>query len=629
MSPGRFLILLLVPLLTVVASPQAHADPPEPPPEFQSLYTELSQNLGAFDAQIDAEWNGGVGSGRLSAGLATANGNKTVGLLNATNWTRTMEMLDAFEQMGVELVKIDIQYPLFTPAFHSYLAANDPPLIPNYTLTVDYWVGQPASFYNKVVDELRVRGLDIWIEHSTLFSELNATPAAPYFADMRTAGVAATRERYMQERIAELVLIASELNPDYYTLIDEPTTQNANFGFFPGNVPILTPDGWRDLAQDGADEILSTLPGNSMLLGSGSGTWESRAYTERFAALTLLDYVDFHHYPFASTVENYNQNLLDWTDYVRGVDPSKKITLGESWLYKASIAEVSGGLSAYETFGRDVYSFWESLDSQYLDVMFKIMHHKGFEASMPFWTQYFFLYVDHGDPALDDLEGMELVGYAANQAVSNIQSVILNSTGQQFATLLAAAQHADADGTPDHQDTGDSDGDLLADNVEVACGSRANDSSVRPERTDAEFTSISDDGDAAVDEALPANLGGFDCDGDGFTGDAEDSVHGVLNRGDQDACGTNGWPAELNPGAGSQNRISLADIGAFFSPVVYFNSLVGSNPGDQRYDLIPGGTGFHINVQDIGALLAGPTSMPAMLGGSMAVFNGPDCPWVP
>jgi hypothetical protein len=391
MSP-RYLILLLIPLLAVVTSrPDAHADPPEPPPEFQSLYTELSQNLDAFDAQLDAEWNGSVGSGRLSAGLATANGNKTVGLLNATNWTRTVEMLDAFEVMGVELVKLDIQYPLFTPAFHSYLATNDPPLIPNYTLTVDYWVGQPASFYNKVVDELRARELDIWIEHSTLFSELNATPAAPYFADMRTAGVAVTRARYMQERIAEMALIASELSPDYYTLIDEPTTQSTNFGFFPGNVPILTPDGWRDLAQDGADEILSTLPGTTMLLGSGSGTWESRAYTERFAALTQLDYVDFHHYPFASTAENYNQNLLDWADYVRGVDPSKKITLGESWLYKASIAEVSGGLNAYEIFGRDVYSFWEPLDTQYLDVIFKIMHHKEFEASMPFWTQYFFL----------------------------------------------------------------------------------------------------------------------------------------------------------------------------------------------------------------------------------------------
>jgi hypothetical protein len=617
----------------------SHTTPPAPPAEHQTLYNELSTNLSAYEAQIDSEWDEGVGEGRLAAGLATANGNKTVGLLNATNWTRTIEMLDAFEAMGVEVVKLDIQYPLFTPEFHTYLAANDPPLIPNYTLTVDYWVGQPASFYNKVVDELRARGLTIWIEHSTLFSDLNATPATPYFADMRSAGVAATRARYMQERIAEFVLIATELEPDYYTLADEPTTQNANFGDFPGNVPILTQDGWRDLARDGADAVLAAMPGTAMMLGAGSGTWESRAYTERFAALSQLDYVDFHHYPFATTGQSYNQNLLDWADYVRGVDPSKKITLGESWLYKASLSEVASGLGAYEIFGRDTYSFWEPLDAQYMDLMFKLTHHKDFELAMPFWTQYFFAYVDHGDPALEGLEDMELVGYAAQQAVPNIQTVTLTGTGERFEELLAAALDADGDGTPDSTDTGDADGDLIADNAEFACGSSAGNAARRPERIDGAFAGTDDDGDSAVNEALPPGSSSFDCDGDGYTGTAEANVY-INSLGDQDPCGGSaatggsGWPSDFVSGGtpNSTNKLTITDLTSFLAPEPRpFNRSPGDPGWNQRYDLVPGAGLFSkvVNINDVTALLAGFSGGPPMLAGARAFNHATGCPWAP
>jgi hypothetical protein len=560
--PARYLAALL-PLLALVAfgGQPAHADPPAPPPEYEALYTELSQGLDAFEAEIDGQWDGVVGSGRFSLGLATANGNKTIGLLGATNWTRTIEMLDAFGAMGVELVKLDIQYPLFTPEFHTYLAANDPPLIPNYTLTVEYWVGLPNSFYNKVVDEVRARGMGVWIEHSTLFSDLNATPATPYFADMRTAGVTATRDRYLQERTAEFVLIATQLAPDYYTIIDEPTTQDANFGYFPGNVPILTPDGWRDLALEGANDIAAALPGSPMLIGSGSGTWEGRGYTERFAALPQLDYIDFHHYPFASTFEDFNQNLLDWPDYVRGVDPTKKVTLGETWLYKASVAEISSGFSAYEIFGRDVYSFWEPLDSQYLDVVFKAVHLKDFEATMPFWTQYYFAYVDYDDPGLAGLEGMEKVGYAAQLAVPNIQTVTLTGTGETLVTLLAAS---------------DPDGDGYDNGAEAAIGTSSS--------------------DGCGPGAEPGPSAGWPSDF--VSGGVPDSTDLVTVL-DLTSFLAPERRLDTDPGPGA------------------FDARWDLDPG-------PGVLGTWINIADLTTLLAGPTGFPPMLGGTRA-FDGPAC----
>jgi hypothetical protein len=76
----------------------------------------------------------------------------------------------------VELIKMDMQYPVLTPAFHTYLAANPPPAIPNYTINLSHFIGTPTSFYNRLADEIHGRGLDLWIEHSTLFGDFTATP---------------------------------------------------------------------------------------------------------------------------------------------------------------------------------------------------------------------------------------------------------------------------------------------------------------------------------------------------------------------------------------------------------------------------------------------------------------------
>jgi len=640
------LVALVSAIAIVGASPDAsRADPPAPPAEFEGLYDELSQNLTDLETQLDAEWDGSVGTGRVAAGLSAANGNKSVGLLSATSWTRIIEMLDAFEVVGVELVKIDLHYPVFTPAFHSYLAANPPPAVPNYTYTVDNFIGYPNSLYNKLAAEIQSRGMGLWIEHSTLFNDWSTTPPGGYFADMRSTGVAQARARYLQEREDEMVLIASELSPDYYTLVDEPTTQNDNFGYFTGGIPILTADGWRDLAQDGAADIADAVPGYTSLLGAGSGTWEGRGYTERFAALPALDYIDFHLYPLASTGGDYAQNVLDWSDYVRAVDPAKKLTLGEAWLYKASFAEVSNGLDHNIIFGRDTYSFWEPLDRQMLDVLFRIVHYKDFEAVMPYWTQYYFAYLTYGDPSLEGLSSIQLVARVGQDAIPNITSVTLTGTGQRFVELLSAANDADGDGIPDSADTSDTDGDSVADFVEHFCASAANDGARRPERLD---TPGDDDGDTIANEPLPGGSATFDCDGDGWTGAQEMSIFGAAGTArDQDPCGNNGWASDLT----GNNILNIADIVSFLSPPRpddghgTFNKF--NHPLDDDGDTVvdplmarwnlqnspADGPATVINIADLNSLLTGAVGSPArppMFGGQQAFFtSGGTCPWPP
>lgn len=179
----RFATPFLLALLFVAGGSSRPQDtgadytPPAPPPaELQAHFDELSQKLTAFGAQIDAAWDGSVGSGQFAGSLASANGNKSVGLLSAATWTRTLEMLDAYEAMGVEMIKIDLNYPVLTPAFHTFLQANPPPLVPNYVYTAQNFIGTPNSFYNKLAAEIRSRGLGLWIEHGTLFANYSPTP---------------------------------------------------------------------------------------------------------------------------------------------------------------------------------------------------------------------------------------------------------------------------------------------------------------------------------------------------------------------------------------------------------------------------------------------------------------------
>ena len=222
----------------------------------------------------------------------------------------------------------------------------------------------------------------------------------------------------------------------------------------------------------------------------------------------------------------------------------------------------------------------------------------------------------------------------------------------------------------------DIDGDGGPNVTEIICGATAPpgkteawDPYILEERLDNQYQSVDDDGDTLVDEALPVGVGVFDCDGDGWKGEAEggkplcgnglnddriisgggsdDTViddgcpggpaqvglysEGQFNIGvtDQDPCGNNGWPADL---AGTNNRVTLQDITSFVAPTP---GKLNTSPGDPgfnpRWDLVPGpgssGADWII-LGDLTSLYVGSTAYPPMLNGVKA-FGGPPCPWPP
>ena len=202
---------------------------------------------------------------------------------------------------------------------------------------------------------------------------------------------------------------------------------------------------------------------------------------------------------------------------------------------------------------------------------------------------------------------------------------------------------ADSDGLGDVCDS-DDDNDRVNDVAEAPCGGNPLNANVRPERIDGAFFQTDDNGDTQLDEALPPGSEGYDCDGDGFSGYAEDHVYSYIPEltGDQQTCReydtafpnpthkpSKRWPADLNGSAFSLNKLNIQDLAAFTNPIRYLNQNVGTDPMDERLDLVPGSTvGFDINIADMAAITTSASGFPAMLGGVRA-FGGPVCPYQP
>jgi hypothetical protein len=162
----------------------------------------------------------------------------------------------------------------------------------------------------------------------------------------------------------------------------------------------------------------------------------------------------------------------------------------------------------------------------------------------------------------------------------------------------AGQENFDADGMGDICDS-DDDNDGAPDSLDVAvCEGDPLNASKRPERVDGVFFGVDDDGDVAIDEALPSGAANFDCDGDGYKGSAEAHVYSYLPQtsGDQKTCqeydtshpNPNAdvkpslrWPSDFHR-AGIPNsftRVNILDLASFLAPVRYFPAMWGRTQG--------------------------------------------------
>ncbi len=366
----------------------------EVPFRYQSLYRQLERAVEAFayrlpDAQTSALCFG--------AELLPANAHRGLALLRPDTRAGVALYLDALRALGVRGVKVAIGYPILSeddPHRDAYLA-----------------------FYRDIAREVRRRGMRLLVGTGALIPD-------------ETTGVRShvglTIERYREARRQIARTIARELQPDYLTIANEPTTEARATGL--GQLADM--NEYMRLVRFMLDGLADVRAG--IRVGAGAGNWEAVEFVRRFAKMDELAYVDVHIYPVTL-------GLLDRAaEMVRlARAQGKPVIIGEAWLYKASALELMGNVAPGPIFARDVFSYWAPLDQKFIEAITRWASAEGVEFLSFFWSKYFFAYVDY-TPAHERLSPAQLLGLADAAAAENILRGEMSSTGARYRALIAA-----------------------------------------------------------------------------------------------------------------------------------------------------------------------------------------------
>jgi hypothetical protein len=169
--------------------------------------------------------------------------------------------------------------------------------------------------------------------------------------------------------------------PDWLVLIDEPDTA-------------ATLTGIRELAELGpfvefVNTVADGLDRRGAELVAGAGTWMPSAFLEAIAAEARVQVVGLHIYPVSPAVIDTTVAAAD-AAHAHG----KTVLLDEAWLYKARPGEADGPATAPTIFQRDAYSFWQPLDTRFLDLVQRVAVSQGLTYVAVFWAGLLFSALD-------------------------------------------------------------------------------------------------------------------------------------------------------------------------------------------------------------------------------------------
>jgi hypothetical protein len=383
-------------------SPPPVQSPPSPP-EFSTLYEELSTNLSARETKLRAEWDGVQTPVVYAAALLTASSNNGVKLFDPTFRAGNSLTLSRLAALGIQGMVLQINYPILTSQF----TADAPAYL---------------TAFGEIADEIRALGLQVIVEHNVLLPGYSALDSTAYFA-------ALSKTRFGQENYAEVKDIIAQVRPDYLSIVTEP-------GTFESVLQLqMSIADWRAFVAGVVDQLAVEVPGRSTKIGAGTGTWEDQQFITDFASINGLDYIDIHSYPLTNNITDYLELLDTWPAMIRTINPSLEVISSESWLYKAQASELGGAPTGSEFFARDAYSFWENLDSQFLNILAISAHKNSYSVIAPFWTNYFFAYLDYDDPSLSGLTSEEILDRAFSAAAQAMQDGKTSGVGQTYKTL--------------------------------------------------------------------------------------------------------------------------------------------------------------------------------------------------
>ena len=391
------LITLLLPLFGCAGERNAATATPDGkviPAEYRALYDELSTKLGHLQNRIGSPESSKNAKTRFGVELLVANSNRGEILLTDRVFRATVLTLDRLQSLGVQCIALSIQFPVLVrsqPRASEYL-----------------------NFYKRVIREIRQRGLAVIVEMGTLFRE-------PEFSKLRVDYSHLTLEKFKIQLREMAQIIVAGLKPDYLTILTEPDTQSQNTGldFSVSNFSSTIQYVVKGLSQSGVQ------------LGAGAGTWSPMAYFNALAKIEQLDYIDLHIYPIQRDFVINRVGRIART----AAEHDKKVSIGEAWLYKVSRREL-GRIKPLTAFARDVYSFWQPLDSMFIEMLVDLSRQADAEFCSLFWMKYLYGYIDYNSRTRT-LTPQHLINMSEAAAGRRILENRPNQTGQLFKDLIS------------------------------------------------------------------------------------------------------------------------------------------------------------------------------------------------
>ena len=324
------------------------------------IYAQQEAWLAEYAERVAARSPGARSRPVFGAHLLTADSNRAGALLqpDALAWAELS--LDRFAALGIRGVTLNLGYPMLLPEFPDsarYLA-----------------------YYEAVTAAVRKRAMTLAVEQTVLYTRSPFTPFAFPLEDL-------TLERYTAEQTRMAQIVIDRLAPDYLTVLHEPDTVAERTGL----AMMLDPE----VATRFVNDVLAGVRPGATKLGAGSGSWSGPRFAQAFAADTKLDYVDIHIYWV-------NPESIDaayaMADAAR--QHGKAVIFTEVGLYK-SLAEGLEGSSHVDgvaaVYRRDVFSFWEPLDVEFLATTARMARTLNTAYVSAYWSNMFFSYIDWND----------------------------------------------------------------------------------------------------------------------------------------------------------------------------------------------------------------------------------------
>jgi hypothetical protein len=297
--------------------------------------------------------------------LQSAASDQYTSLLNTYYYPDTViPELDEQRALGAKAVTVHISFPILYQPFYT----SNPSQYQQF-----------VTFYQQLAADIHARGMKMIVENTSMtsFPGDNAGSFTSYYESLSWS-------QYMTGRATNVLTVAQLIQPDYMSVITEPDTEAANTG----QANAGTVSGSLQLLNT----ILSTLQGageTQVPIGAGAGTWITSftQYIQNFAA-TSIQYVDMHIYPVNN---NDFLNALAAAPLIQAA--GKEIAISEAWDYKVRNNEL-GKLSSTQLYARDPFSFWGPIDISFLQALMDFGNAEKLTFIGPFWTHYFFAYLD-------------------------------------------------------------------------------------------------------------------------------------------------------------------------------------------------------------------------------------------